>query len=189
MSIAQFLTTYLPSIYYYLIFSVILGTFFTIIKDRKLFPANSRGVLLLSSVIQVVLGSYLFIRSFGSGRSGGSGVVLPDGTFIADPQPILYAIDDILFHLLFPLTLFTVIATLYLIFTEIPKLKAERRTFDASGIILAGSLLFIFFLTGLYETAGYVSFIATMLLLVVVKYYKVFLYIIITMVSISLYFG
>lgn len=188
MSIAQFLTTYLPSIYYYLIFSVILGTFFTIIKDRKLFPANSRGVRLLS-VIQVFLGSYLFIRSFGSGYREGSGVVLPDGTFIADPQPILYAIDDILFHLLFPLTLFIVIGTLYLIFTEIPKLKAERRTFDAAGIILAGSLLFIFFLTGLYEMAGYVSFIATMLLLIVVKYYKVFLYVIITIVSISLYFG
>lgn len=189
MSTFQLLTSYLPSIYYYLIFSVILGTFITIIKDRKLFPANSWSVLLLLSVIQVVLGSYLLIRSFGSGHSGGSGMVLPDGTVVANPQPILYAIDDILFRLLFPLALFTVIGTLYLIFTEMPKLKAERRAFDAVGIILAGSLLFIFFLTGLNELAGYVSFIATLLLLVVVKYYKVFLYITITIVSISLFFS
>lgn len=175
----------LPLAYGYLIVLIIFGILFTIIKDRKVFPSNSSVKMYILSMLLAFLSASLLFLLLRSGHWSGSGSCGPNGCINVSDQPIA----EIVFSLIFPLTLSVIIGALYTILTEIPKLKTERRAFDAGCIILAGSLLIIFFLTGLYNIFGYISLLVILLLLTTAQYYRYILYIILVIIFILLYFG
>ncbi len=150
-----------------------------IIRDRKLFQARSSGILVLLSSFQAFFGIYLFIRSLGNGYRYGGGTCGPEGCVYS--QPLLFTIDDVLFILVFPLIVLTVILALLMVLSQIHGLKNDRATFDGAGILFAGSMLFVFSIIGGYPALNKLSMVflaATLLLLVKVQRYKPILWVI-----------
>lgn len=143
-------------------------------RDRKLFPARSSGVLLLLSSLPAFFGGYLFIRSLAGGHRYGSGTCGPGGCIYT--QPLLFTIDDILFVLMFPLVLLTALLALLIVLAQIPGLKNESMAFDGAGVVLAGSMLFVFSMIGGYPglqnpvTGAFLMI--TLLLLATVRRYR-----------------
>lgn len=136
-------------LYFYLIVLIILYTFCTIVRDRKMFPARSSGMLLLLSSILSFFGILMFIRSIGGDRGYGNVTCGPNGC--TSTQILIFLIEyiqNILMSLLFPLLLFTTVAALLMMFAEIGRLKTERMAFDGASIIFAGSLLFLNLILG-----------------------------------------
>lgn len=139
---------YLTDFYFYFVYLIVLYIFYAITRDRKLLPARSSGVLLLLSSLLAFFGSYLFIRSLVSGHRYGSGTCGPEGCVYS--QPLLFTIDDILFVLTFPLMLLTAILALLMVLGQIQGIKNGRAEFDGAGVVLAGSMLFVFSIIGGY---------------------------------------
>ncbi len=127
--------------------------------------------MLLLSSLPAFLGCYLFIRSVGSGFRYGIGTCGPEGCSYS--LPLIFAIDEILFVLLLPLTIFTLFSALLLALGGI--WQAERRAFDGACMILTGSLLFLFLIIGGYpalKILGPLFLAATLLLLVMNRHYR-----------------
>lgn len=165
---------YLSNVYFYLIYLIIVYIFITIIKNRKQFPKNSSIMLLILSFLLAFFGTYLFIRSLGSGFRYGSGTCGPDGCI--STQPLIFTIDDILFHLLFPITLFTAIAALYLLIRN-----SDKTIFDGAGIIFAGSFLDIFSMLNGAVPLGIIGIMATSFLTMKAQSFRNIYYAIIVM--------
>ncbi len=136
----------ISNIYFYLIYLIILFGFFTIVRDRKLFPPGSSRMLALLTSITAFFASYLFIRSLVDADRYGSGTCGPGGC--AYDQPLIFFIDEILFILMLPLLLFTTASVLFIMLANIRDLKIEMFLFDGASIIFAGSLLFLNFILG-----------------------------------------
>ncbi len=163
----------LSDVYFYLVFMLMFCISAAIIRDRKLFPARSSGMLLLLSSLLAFFGGYLLIRSLAGGHRYGSGTCGPEGCTYS--QPLLFTIDGILFMLLFPLLLFTALTALLMVLAEIRRPKTDRLMFDGAGIVLAGGLLFLFAILGGYpglRILGPVFLIPTLVLLSKSQRYK-----------------
>lgn len=167
---------YLSNVYFYLIYLIIIYIFITILRNRKQFPKNSSIMLLILSFLLAFFGTYLFIRSLGSGYRYGSGICGPDGCIFT--QPWIFTIDDILFHLLFPIMLFTAISALYLL---IRKDSDKTTIFDGAGIIFAGSFLYIFSMLNGAVPPGIIGIMATSFLIMKARRYRNIYYAIIVM--------
>ncbi len=167
-------TMYLSNLYLYLVFLAMLWISYTIFRDRKLFP-HSSGMLLLLSFLLAFFGCYLFIRSAGSGFRYGIGTCGPLGCTYS--RPIIFVIDEILFVLLLPLTIFTLLFALLMVLAGIR--RAERRTLDGACMILAGSLLFLFLIIGGYPAlkilGPFLFLMATLFLLLKNRHYRTIL--------------
>ncbi len=170
---------YISNLYFYAIYSIIVFISCTIIRDRKLFPARSSGLLLLLSSLPAFFSIYLFIRSLGSGYRYGNGTCGPEGCIYS--QPLLFTIDNILFVLVFPLIVLTIILALLMVLSQIRWLKNDRLAFDGASILFAGSMLFVFSIIGGYIALNKLSMVflaVTLLLLVKVQRYKSILWVI-----------
>lgn len=170
----SFIDTVFSNSYFYLIYLIILYLFSVIIKTRKQYPDYSSRMLLILSFLLAFFATYLFIRSLGSGYRYGSGHCGLDGCFFT--QPVIFTIDDILFHLLLPMIMLTAFASLVLILRP----QSEKRVFEGASIIFSGSLLFIFFMLGI-APLGIIGIIATMFLARKIKIYLNICYAIIIM--------
>ena len=115
-------------------------------------------MLLILSSLLAFFATYLFIRSLGSGYRYGSGHGGPDGCIFT--QPLIFTIDDILFHLLFPMILLTTFASLFLIFRP----QSEKSILEGASIIFSGSFLFIFSMLGDVAPLGIIGIITTLFL-------------------------
>lgn len=190
-NVLQSLEAYWVVFYHYLIFFVALGVVYVILKDRKAFPQYSKNILMILSSLFAFLIISLFILStltlLAGGHWGGRLICGQDGCTYKSDQPVRDLISDIAVPLIIPYISIIIIGALYLIFTEIPMLKTERRTFDAACILLLGSLLLFLLITGIY-TLVYIIFIISMLLLGVIHHYKYFLYIMIILVFLIIIF-
>jgi len=166
---------YLSNVYFYLIYLIIVYIFITIVKNRKRFPKNSSIMLIILASLLAFFGTYLFIRSLGSGYRYGSGTCGPDGCIFT--QPLIFTIDEILFQLLFPITLFTAIAALYLLIRK----DSDKTIFDGAGIIFAGSFLDIFSMLNGAVAIGIIGIIVTSFLIMKAQSYRNIYYAIIVM--------
>lgn len=173
---------FLSSSYFYLIYLIILYIFSVIIKTRKQIPKKSSIMLLILSFLLVFFGTYLFIRSLGSGYRYGSGHCGPDGCIFS--QPVIFTIDNILFHLLFPMILLTTFASLFLILRP----QSEKSVLEGAGIIFSGSFLFIFSMLGDITPLGIIGIIATFFLVWKTKNYLNIYYAIIIMFLVPVLF-
>jgi predicted membrane protein len=117
----------------------------------------------------------LFIKSLGSGYRYGSGQCEPDGCIFT--QPVIFTIDDILFHLLFPMILLTAVASLFLILRP----RSEKSVIEGASILFSGSFLFIFSMLGGIAPLGIIGIMATMFLVWKTKKYLNIYYAIIIM--------
>ncbi len=161
--------------YFYLIYVIILYIFSVIIKTRKQYPKYSSIMLLILSSLLAFFATYLFIRSLGSGYRYGSGHCVPDGCIFT--QPVIFTIDEILFHLLFPMILLTAVASLFLILRS----RSEKSVFEGASIIFSGSFLFIFSMLGGIAPIGIIGIITTLFLAWKTKKYLNIYYAIIIM--------
>ncbi|HEY9245898.1 MAG TPA: hypothetical protein VIO11_03530 [Candidatus Methanoperedens sp.] len=160
-------TLYISNLYLYLGLSIMLWATYAISRDRKLFP-HSSGMLMLLSSLLAFFGFYLFIRSVGSGLRYGTGTCGPEGCTYA--QPIIFALDEILFALLLPLVVFILISALLMVLMGRPGIQ----TSGGACLVLAEGLLFLFLIIGGYPALkifGPVFLVATLLLLVINRHY------------------
>jgi len=161
--------------YFYLIYIIILYIFSVIIKTRKQYPEYFSRILLILSSLLVFFGTYLLIRSLGSGYRYGSGSCGTDCCIFI--QPVIFTIDDILFHLLFPITVLITFASILLILNS----RSEKSVLEGAGILFSGSILFIFFVLGGIAPLAIIGIFATLFLVWKTKKYLNIYYAIIIM--------
>lgn len=180
---SSIILSYFPLIYNYTIFSVIVVIFYTIFRDRAKFPlSSSRGLLFLSFML-VLSAGLLVVLSFGDGSSSGWGSVGHNGK--VSYRPMEDVVREVVLSIIFPFMLFLVTASSYMVFSE---MSGKTLSFDAACILLAGSLLLLFFIVGTYGLAGLIFIVLTLVLFASTQNYKHILSIIILLYMIGVLF-
>lgn len=94
-------------------------------------------------------------------------------------------VREVVLSIIFPFMLFLVTASSYMVFSE---MSGKTLSFDAACILLAGSLLLLFFIVGTYGLAGLIFIVLTLVLFASTQNYKHILSIIILLYMIGVLF-
>jgi hypothetical protein len=169
--------------YFYAVFSVVVVIFYLVFRDRSRFSSTTSGVLVFLSFMLLLSSGLLVVLSFGDGSSSGGGSVGLGGK--VSYRPMGDVVREVVLSMIFPFTLFLVTAASYMVFSE---MSSRALSFDAACILLAGSLLLLFFITGAYRLIGSIFIVVTLVLFVSTQNYKHILIIIIILYLIGVLF-